>query len=158
MQENIGKRIARLRQERGWTQQDLANRLAISRVGVSHIEMELSLPSERTITLLAGLFKLAPYKLVEGTTYPAAKAERLPASACCYTPFELDLALLENDLEWLAQLEARQEGNLAYWKRSLWEKWEPRLAGWEMEAIEMGDKANLLEARRRLTAACLPGG
>jgi transcriptional regulator with XRE-family HTH domain len=158
VQENIGKRIARLRQERGWTQQDLANRLAISRVGVSHIEMELSLPSERTITLLAGLFKLAPYKLVEGTTYPAAKAERLPPNACCYTSFELDLALLKNDLEWLAQLEARQAGNLAYWKRSLWEKWEPRLEQRELETVDAWEKAQLLEARRRLIAACLPGG
>jgi transcriptional regulator with XRE-family HTH domain len=58
MLESIGKRIARLRQERGWTQQDLATRLASSRVAVSHIEMDLIIPSERTVTLLAGLFKL----------------------------------------------------------------------------------------------------
>ena len=158
MQENIGKRIARLRQERGWTQQDLANRLAISRVAMSHIEMELSLPSERTITLLAGLFKLAPYKLVEGTTYPAAKAERLPPGACCYTSFELDLALLENDLVWLAQLQGRREGNLAYWQRAVWEKWQPHLEQWELETVDTWERSKLLEARRRLSAACQPGG
>ena len=158
MQDSIGKRIARLRQERGWTQQDLANRLAISRVGMSHIEMELSLPSERTITLLAGLFKLTPYKLVEGTTYPVAKAERLPPSVCCYTSFELDLALLENDLEWLAKVQARGEGKIAYWQHAVWEKWQPRLEQWELETVDTWERSELLEARRRLSAACLAGG
>src|SRR3989304_8739475 len=100
MQETIGKRIARLRQETGWTQRALAARRAISRVAVSQIEMDLTLPSERTVTLLAGLFKLSPQALVEGTTYPLAKAERLPQVACCYTALEYDLALL-NDLAWI---------------------------------------------------------
>jgi len=66
--EPIGKRIARLRAGRGWTQQSLAARLAISRVAVSHIEMELSYPSERTITLLAGWLKLPPHELVATRT------------------------------------------------------------------------------------------
>jgi transcriptional regulator with XRE-family HTH domain len=39
--ETIGRRLARLRQEQGWTQQTLAARLAISRVAVSHYEMKL---------------------------------------------------------------------------------------------------------------------
>ena len=104
MQETIGKRIARLRQESGWTQQSLASRLAISRVAVSQIEMDRTIPSERTITLLAGLFKRSPQALVEATTYPQAKADRLPEVACCYTALEYDLALLDNDLAWLRRL------------------------------------------------------
>ena len=48
MAENLGRRIARLRGSLGWTQQDLAARLAISRVAVSHLEAGLSVPSERT--------------------------------------------------------------------------------------------------------------
>jgi len=39
--EMIGRRIARHRQEQGWTQQTLGSRLAISRVAVSHYEMKL---------------------------------------------------------------------------------------------------------------------
>ena len=70
--------IARLRHELGWTQQELAERLAISRVAVSHLESGTSVPSERTITLLAGVFKLEPHELVADTGYPIAKAERLP--------------------------------------------------------------------------------
>jgi len=102
--EPIGRRIARLRQQLGWTQQALAARLAISRVAVSHIEMDLSLPSERTITLLAGIFKLSPRELVAGTTYPPAKADRLPSVASSYTPAELQVALLEHDLDWLEKV------------------------------------------------------
>src|SRR5438046_1225966 len=90
--EPLGQRIARLRLQRGWTQEDLAERLAASRVAVSHFEMGLALPSERTVVLLAGLFKQEPHELVEGTSYPAAKAERLPPVACRYTELELQLA------------------------------------------------------------------
>ena len=63
-QETIGQRIARLRQQMGWTQEALAERVAISRVAISHFEMDIAIPSERTITLLAGLFKLSPPELV----------------------------------------------------------------------------------------------
>jgi transcriptional regulator with XRE-family HTH domain len=98
--EALGQRIARLRARHGWTQEDLAARLAASRVAVSHFEMGLALPSERTVVLLAGLFKQEPHELVAGTSYPAAKAERLPPIACRYTEVELQLALLRRDLEW----------------------------------------------------------
>lgn len=105
MIEQFGKRIARLRTQHGWTQQTLADRLAISRVAVSHLEMDLSVPSERTVTLLAGLFKIEPHELVEGTLYPIAKAERLPLVACRYTEIELQLRLLQTELRWLHRLQ-----------------------------------------------------
>lgn len=113
MTEHLGRRIARLRAELRWTQQDLADRLAVSRVAVSHLESGMSDPSERTVTLLAGLFKLEPHELVADTSYPPAKAERLPAVACRYTEVELQLRLLDRDVEsgvglreWPAQLAA----------------------------------------------------
>lgn len=102
--ESLGQRIARLRTRLGWTQADLADRLAASRVAVSHFEASLAIPSERTIVILAGLFKLEPAELVEGTGYPIAKAERLPAVACRYTEADLQLALLACDLAWLERL------------------------------------------------------
>ena len=150
MQETIGKRIARLRQESGWTQQSLAARLAISRVAVSQIEMDLTIPSERTITLLAGLFKRSPQALVEATTYPLAKAERLPEVACCYTALEHDLALLDNDLAWLKRLADSPDGHqLAAEVKA---RWTPD--GWialrEQVTDEEG-KARLQAARQKLT-------
>jgi transcriptional regulator with XRE-family HTH domain len=102
--ETLGQRIARLRARHGWTQERLAEQLAASRVAVSHFEMGLALPSERTIVLLAGLFKLEPHELIAGTGYPTAKAERLPAVACRYTEVEFQLALMRRDLEWATRL------------------------------------------------------
>ena len=99
MAENLGRRIARMRADAGWTQQDLAVRLAVSRVAVSHLEAGISVPGERTVALLAGLFKLEPHELVAGTSYPPAKAERLPVVVCRYTEVELQLRLLDRDIE-----------------------------------------------------------
>src|SRR3954470_17604682 len=94
---SLGRRIATLRGALGWTQQELADRLGVSRVAVSHIEAGLRDPGERTVTLLAGLFKLEPWELVAGTSYSPGKSERLPVVACRYTEVELQLRLLEED-------------------------------------------------------------
>lgn len=150
--ESIGKRIARLRQQHGWTQETLAGRIAISRVAVSHIEMDLSIPGERTIVLLAGLFKMPPHALVAGTTYPRAKADRLPPTICCHTNLELELALLQNDLTWLEQLVHTQE-----WPQlatAVWQKWLPRLHRWAQETAAAGEQESIAAARRALAEHC----
>ena len=98
---SLGQRIATLRVDRGWTQQQLAERLGISRVAVSHLETDLNTPSERTVTLLAGLFHMEPHDLVGGTSYPVAKADRLPEVVTRWTEAEHQLALLARDLWWL---------------------------------------------------------
>jgi transcriptional regulator with XRE-family HTH domain len=94
---SLGRRLAELRSELGWTQQEVADRLGVSRVAVSHLESGMSTPGERTIALLAGLFKLEPHDLIAGTDYPDRKAERLPVVVCRYTEVELQLRLLELD-------------------------------------------------------------
>ena len=94
---DLGRRIAALRNSLGWTQQQLAERLGISRAALSHVEAGMSIPSERTIALLAGIFKVEPHELVAGTSYPVAKAERLPVVVARYTEVELQLRLLERD-------------------------------------------------------------
>ncbi len=76
--------------------------------------------------MLAGLFKLSPQALVEGTTYPLAKAERLPETTCSYTQLELNLALFENDLEWLEKLPNSPEKSRL--TAQTLESWTPRLA------------------------------
>ena len=98
---SLGQRIATLRVDRGWTQQQLADRLGISRVAVSHLETDLNTPSERTVALLAGLFRLEPHDLVAGTSYPTAKSDRLPLVVTRWTEVEHQLALLARDLWWL---------------------------------------------------------
>lgn len=98
---SLGQRIAALRVDRGWTQQQLADRLGISRVAVSHLETDINTPGERTVALLAGLFRLEPHDLVAGTSYPMAKADRLPLVVARWTEVEHRLALLARDLWWL---------------------------------------------------------
>ena len=68
--------------------------------------MGLAIPSERTVALLAGLFKVEPHDLVDDTSYPAAKRDRLPLSVPRYTEVELQLAILRRDYEWLQRLPA----------------------------------------------------
>ncbi len=96
--ESLGRRVAAHRAKLGLTQQELAERVGISRVAVSHLESGVTDPGERTVTLLAGLFKVEPHELVAGTTYPVAKADRLPVVVARYTEVELQLALLDHDL------------------------------------------------------------
>jgi transcriptional regulator with XRE-family HTH domain len=138
--ESFGQRIARLRARRGWTQQELAERLAASRVAVSHFEMGLATPSERTVVLLAGLFGQEPHELVGGTNYPAAKAERLPLVACRYTEVELQLALLRRDLEWAARI---GDGDL---RRDLLAEWRDRLEALSQSAYHMHERKLLVAA------------
>ncbi|MEZ5177761.1 MAG: helix-turn-helix transcriptional regulator [Acidimicrobiales bacterium] len=119
---SLGQRIALLRAERGWTQQQLADRLGISRVAVSHLETDLNTPSERTVAILAGLFRLEPHDLVAATSYPAAKADRLPLVVARWTEVEHRLALLARDLEWIDEGtadRARVDRILATWEADL---------------------------------------
>jgi transcriptional regulator with XRE-family HTH domain len=97
--ESLGRRIAKLRAELGWTQQDLADRVAVSRVALSHLESDLSTAGERTVALLAGVFGMEPHDLVAGTSYPVAKADRLPLVVARHTEVELQVRLLDRDLE-----------------------------------------------------------
>jgi transcriptional regulator with XRE-family HTH domain len=117
--ERLGRRIAAHRAKLGWTQQELAERLAVSRVAVSHLERGVSAPGERTVALLAGLFKVTPHELVTGTDYPAAKADRLPVVVAQYTEVELQLHLFDADVRWLEELRpAHAEKVLAAWDAS----------------------------------------
>ena len=104
MLEKLGDRLARYRSALGWTQQELADRIGASRVAVSHFEMGLQVPSERTVALLAGVFHVEPAELVANTYYPPAKSERLPAIVAQYTAIEREIALLERDLTWLDRI------------------------------------------------------
>lgn len=118
MDESLGRRIADHRAKLGLTQQELAERVGISRVAVSNLEAGMSDPSERTVALLAGLFKLEPYELVAGTSYPPAKADRLPLVVARHTEVDLQLELFANDLEWMDRT-GDDRARLAEWRSRL---------------------------------------
>lgn len=148
MVESIGKRIALLRQKNGWTQASFASRLAMSRVAISHIEMDLSIPSERSITLMAGIFKLSPLELVEHTTYPKAKMERLPELNAIYTELELQYLLLLNDMEWLRKIDDTVTKNINL--KQLLDKWLPWMDSWDHQYSEQQERQILSKIRQIL--------
>jgi transcriptional regulator with XRE-family HTH domain len=138
--EALGRRIAAFRAKLGLTQHELADRLAVSRTAVSHLEAGMTVPGERTVVLLAGLFKVEPRELVAGTSYPLAKAERLPAVAARYTEIELLLLLLDNDLAWLERTNGAEE-------RRVVEEWEARLRAIDDDQLDLRERELLREAR-----------
>jgi transcriptional regulator with XRE-family HTH domain len=123
----------------------MAERLEISRTAVSHLEAGMSVPSERTVVLLAGLFRVEPRDLVAGTKYPGAKAERLPAVAARYTELELMAELLDGDLGWLEGADAAQV-------RLTLDSWETRLLAVDEHAVDERQRGLLAELRRRVRA------
>src|SRR5947209_16419283 len=128
MSESLGRRMADYRAKLGWTQQELADRIGISRVALSHLEAGMTDPGERTVTLVAGVFKVEPHELVADTSYPRAKADRLPLVAARYTEVELQLALLERDLAGP----------------------DPQLAAWEARLAALADTTHDLRERAAL--------
>lgn len=146
MPEALGRRIAGLRTERGWTQQDLAGRIAVSRVALSHLEAGMRTPGERTVALLAAVFGCEPHDLVDGTDYPDAKAERLPLTVPRYTEVEHRLALLDADLAWLA---GEPDAVAASRVRA---RWAPELDRLARLAVDEHERARIDTARRRLAA------
>ena len=146
VEENLGRRIADLRAKLGWTQQDLADRVGISRTAVSHLEAGMSQPGERTVALLAGVFKVEPHELVAGTRYPPGKAERLPVVVARHTEVELQLELLAADLRWLERAPAASA------TPAVVDEWEVRLRALLETAHDQRERDALLDALARLRA------
>ncbi|MEO5842705.1 MAG: helix-turn-helix transcriptional regulator [Acidimicrobiales bacterium] len=143
--DRLGYRIAELRRKHGLTQQQMAERLAISRVAVSHLESCLTPPSERTVTLIAGLFKLEPWELVRDTDYPTARVERLPSVVTRYTQAELLAAVVDALIESVADADRRRA-------RAALEPWRARIMA-EIETVaDDGERALLIDAHRRIDA------
>lgn len=150
MEDHLGRRIAALRAKRGWTQQELAERVAVSRVAVSHMEAGMTSPGERTVALLAGVFKLEPLELVAGASYPPAKVDRLPLVANRYTEAELQLELLGADLVWL-------ERTGGTYDRRILTEWDARLLALAGEVHDQREREHVEAARtkvRHLLDAC----
>ena len=143
--DSLGHRIAELRRKHGLTQQQMAERLAISRVAVSHLESCLTPPSERTVTLIAGLFKLEPWQLVRDTDYPSARAERLPHVVTRYTQAELLTAVVDALIESLVDPDRRTA-------RLVLEPWRARIMAELEVSSDDGERALLVDAQRRIDA------
>lgn len=144
----LAGRIAGLRGQRAWTQQQLADRLGVSRVAVSHLEAGINSPDARTVALLAGVFHLDPHDLVAGTDFPAAKADRLPLVVARHTEVEHQVALMEADLAWIEGPDAVvADVGVADAVR---QRWRAALAKLETTVVDPEQAAILATARDRL--------
>jgi transcriptional regulator with XRE-family HTH domain len=149
---SLGQRIGSLRADRGWTQQQLADRLGISRVAVSHLETDLNTPGERTVALLAGVFGMEPHDLVGGTSYPAAKADRLPLVVARWTEVEHQLALLARDLWWLDGADGAAPAASARSRALVLDEWDVVLRKLADAAHDPAEVAAVADARRAVAA------
>ncbi|MCC3375987.1 helix-turn-helix domain-containing protein [Cohnella sp. REN36] len=69
---NIGSRIALLREQRGWTQEQLSASLGISRAALSHYEKNRREPDTETLSKVADIFGVTLDYLVGRTHSPTA--------------------------------------------------------------------------------------
>jgi hypothetical protein len=112
--------------------------------------MGLFVPSERTITLLAGVYKVPPLELVRDTSYPQAKADRLPLVVASYTPRELDLALLKRDIDWLKRIvDVPERFRLS---AEVLQEWLPQITVWLDGCQNEKERRELIQFRRALVA------
>lgn len=159
----FGRRIAKQRAELGWTQARLAERIAISRVALSHLEAGMSVANERTVALLAATFGLEPHDLVAGTDYPSAKADRLPLVVARHTEVDVQLMLLAADLRWLDRFDelsgvhgpAAPVG-LVRLASDVVERWTGRLATLEAETVDRHERRRVADARAALRSVSAP--
>lgn len=145
---SLAARLGLLRTRRGWTQQQLAERLGVSRVAVSHLEAGINSPDARSVALLAGVFGLEPHELVDGTDYPAAKRDRLPLVVARHTEVDHQLALMELDLAW-TEGPAAVVTDLTV-AEDVRTRWRVTLAKLEASVVDPEQSRRLADARRRL--------
>lgn len=69
-QDDIGKFILELRTNKGWTQEELANMIPITRQAVSRWEQGKSIPDSSTLVILSEIFDVSINELLSGKKIP----------------------------------------------------------------------------------------
>ena len=67
MQKSIGQKLRECREERTWTQQELADRLNVTRQAVSNWERDKTLPDVYMIREIAAIFDMTLDEYMENT-------------------------------------------------------------------------------------------
>ncbi len=85
----MGEKIALLRRQRGWSQEELADRLGVSRQSVSKWESGASIPDLERVVRLSGLFEVSTdYLIRDDAGQDDISVERIPALDA---PYEVSL-------------------------------------------------------------------
>ncbi len=80
--ENLGKRAKKLRGDRGWSLEELANASGVSRSMLSEIEREKANPTLTVTFRIARAFGLTLQELIESAEASASKIQVIRASDC----------------------------------------------------------------------------
>lgn len=70
-----GHRIAELRENKGWTQEELSAAIGISRASLSHYEKDRRKPNLETLTRLADIFHVSIDYIIGRRSTPRSEAE-----------------------------------------------------------------------------------
>lgn len=76
---SFGETLQKLRKQKGWSQEELAERLELTRQTVSKWELEQSTPDLDYIVALCDLFQVSADYLIRGKEYAAEGQETVPA-------------------------------------------------------------------------------
>ena len=95
---NIGEKIMKLRKQQGWSQEELANRLDVTRQSVSKWESGASVPELEKIVRLSELFGISTDCLLKENGEPATVQEVVP----------VEVPASEEQPRWLGAEEAMQ--------------------------------------------------
>jgi transcriptional regulator with XRE-family HTH domain len=63
MIENFGRNVARLRKQRGWSQEELASKIDVKKQSISNIERGVRFPTFETLEKIANAFHATPVEL-----------------------------------------------------------------------------------------------
>lgn len=76
---SFGETLQTLRKQKGWSQEELAEKLELTRQTISKWELEQSAPDLEYIVALSDLFQVSTDYLIKGKEYTVEKQENVPA-------------------------------------------------------------------------------
>ena len=94
MQKSIGQKLRECREERNWTQQELADRLNVTRQAVSNWERDKTLPDVYMIREIAAIFDMTLDEYMENTKKAEVEMPKMPGRLTIGTIMQVILYLL----------------------------------------------------------------
>ena len=94
MQKSIGQKLRECREERTWTQQELADRLNVTRQAVSNWERDKTLPDVYMIREIAAIFDMTLDEYMENTKKAEVEMPKMPGRLTIGTIIQVILYLL----------------------------------------------------------------
>ena len=109
MQKSIGQKLRECREERTWTQQELADRLNVTRQAVSNWERDKTLPDVYMIREIAAIFDMTLDEYMENTKKAEVEMPKMPGRLTIGTIIQVILYLLLGGITGYLEVEILME-------------------------------------------------